>query len=164
MDKNPFKADFFEVVSGKEARTDIVTGDPCVILATSGMLTGGPAVEYFKQLAGDPRNMLILVSYQVKGSLGRKLQRGWRKIQLINSEGRTEIINVEMEVHTVRGFSGHSDRLQLLSFAGKVTPRPSRIVICHGEESKCLDLGLSLKKLLQIEALVPQNLEAIRVR
>ncbi len=66
------------------------------------MLVGGPSVEYFKQLAPDPKNSIIFVSYQAEGTLGRQVQRGGlREIPIVGEDGRTEVINVNMEVHTI---------------------------------------------------------------
>ncbi len=56
MGRNPFVSDVFHKVNGIEERKDIVEGDPSIILSTSGMLTGGNSVEYFKWLCGDERN------------------------------------------------------------------------------------------------------------
>ncbi|MHA1709531.1 MAG: beta-CASP ribonuclease aCPSF1 [Candidatus Baldrarchaeia archaeon] len=174
---NPFLADCF---TQAKDRDEILEDKPCIILATSGMLTGGPSVEYFRLLAPDPRNSIIFVSYQVEGTLGRRVQKGWQEIpmQVIDEtlrETRTEIIKVNMEVHTIEGFSGHSDRQQLLKFVDELTRNSGRnkerryhiekIIICHGESSKCLSLGATIEKKLRgrIDVAVPHNLESIRL-
>ncbi|MHA1831323.1 MAG: beta-CASP ribonuclease aCPSF1, partial [Candidatus Helarchaeota archaeon] len=84
---SPFLADYFVQVDSSTARSEITEGGPCIIMATSGMMTGGPSVEYFRLLAGDQRNTLIFVSYQVEGTLGRRIQKGFRDIQMRNPEG-----------------------------------------------------------------------------
>jgi len=161
---NPFLADYFVQVDSKEARTDIVEGEPCIIMSTSGMLTGGPSVEYFKLLAPDPRNSIIFVSYQIEGTLGRRVQKGWREIPMRNREGKMEVVNVKMEVHTIEGFSGHSDRRQLLSYLQQITPKPERVITCHGENNKCISLANAIHKKFRVETRVPYNLETIRLR
>jgi len=161
---NPFLADYFVQVDSKEARTDIVEGEPCIIMSTSGMLTGGPSVEYFKLLAPDPRNGIIFVSYQIEGTLGRRVQKGWKEIPMRNREGKIEVVNVKMEVHTIEGFSGHSDRRQLLSYIQQITPKPEKIITCHGENNKCISLANAIHKKFRIETRVPYNLETIRLR
>ena len=62
----------------------VIDGGPCIILATSGMMTGGASVAYFKALAEDPKNSLVLTSYQGIGSLGRRLQEGDKEILFQN--------------------------------------------------------------------------------
>src|SRR3990167_2271925 len=73
-DENPFlHACFKHVESSKERREIIESDSPCVILATSGMLVGGPSIEYLKYLANDPKNTLVFSCYQAEGSLGYRI-------------------------------------------------------------------------------------------
>ena len=162
--RNPFLAEYFVKVESGVARPEIATGEPCIIIAASGMLTGGPSVEYFRLMANDEKNCMIFVSYQVEGTLGRRVQKGWHEIPLPLRDGRSEVVKVNMRVETVEGFSGHSDRKQLLAFVRQVTPRPERIILCHGESSKCSNLAAAIHSQLRIETKVPQNLEAIRAK
>jgi len=74
------------------------------------MLNGGPAVEFFKTMAPDPKNAIIFVSYQAEGTLGRKVRDGAKEVQILDRDGRVESIQINMEVEAVEGFSGHSDR------------------------------------------------------
>jgi hypothetical protein len=69
-----------------------------------------------------------------------------------------------MKIETVDGFSGHSDRNQLMSYVQNMQPKPERILVCHGEEAKCLDLAVSLHKRFGMETRAPPNLEVIRLR
>jgi len=158
---NPFLSENFVRVESTK-RQDIIDGDPCIILATSGMLNGGPVMEYFKALAPDERNTLIFVGYQAEGTLGRRIQKGWKELPF-SIEGKTKTIKVNLSVETVDGFSGHSDRQQLMNFIRRMNPRPKHILINHGEESKCLDLASSLHKKYKIETRAPMNLETIRL-
>jgi len=165
--QNPFLAEYFTQVDGHEARTEILESGPCIILATSGMLTGGPSVEYFKELASDSRNAIIFVSYQVEGTLGRRIQKGRRQIPFRNANGRSEILNVNLQIYTVEGFSGHSDRRQLIEYARRVSPKPERILTCHGEANKCVNLATYLHRDIgqrrRIETKSLQNFETIRL-
>jgi len=134
--ENPFLHDSFVKIEGKEPRTEIAESPgPAIIIATSGMLTGGPAVEYFKLLAPNPNNSLVFVSYQVEGTLGRRVKDGAREVAFVNERGKVEIIKVRMQVYAIEGFSGHSDRRQLLDYLRHVEPKPSTIFLVHGEKS-----------------------------
>jgi len=160
---NPFLSEIFVQVDSPSRRQEIIASDEsCVILATSGMLNGGPVMEYLKNLADDSRNTLVFVGYQAEGTLGRRIQKGWQEIPF-SSAGRTETIKINLEVITNDGFSGHSDRNQLLNYVRRMRPQPSRVVLNHGEERKCLDLASALRKKLKVEAIVPQNLETVRL-
>jgi KH/beta-lactamase-domain protein len=165
--QNPFTAEYFTQVDGHDARTEIIEGGPCIILATSGMLTGGPSVEYFKELAGDSRNSIIFVSYQVEGTLGRRIQKGRRQIPLVNSGRHSGVINVDLQIHTVEGFSGHSDRRQLVDYARRIQPKPERVLTCHGEAAKCINLSSALHRdsaqRRRIETRALQNFETMRL-
>ena len=145
--ENPFVDDFIIKVKNRQMREDIAKGDePCVILATSGMLQGGPSVEYLYMLAEDPKNMLIFVSYQVSGTLGRQIKDGAREITLVSPEGKLEVVKIRMEVVSVEGFSGHSDKKQLLAYIENIRPRPKNIILNHGEPSAIRSLANSIKK------------------
>jgi len=69
-----------------------------------------------------------------------------------------------MRIETVDGFSGHSDRRQLMNFVHNLHPRPERIIIGHGEESKSLEFASTVYKKFNIESRVPFNLETIRMK
>jgi KH/beta-lactamase-domain protein len=160
--QNPFLAECFHKVESKDERAEIILGDPCIIMATSGMLTGGPSVEYFDKLSGDSKNSIVFVSYQGEGSLGRKVQKNVNEITLME-KGHARVLRIEMEVHTVIGFSGHSDRRELLNYARKVNPRPEKLFLIHGEKSKCISLASTLHKMLKIETKAPDILETVRL-
>lgn len=159
---SPFESPIFELVKGD--RQEVAEGEPCVILAPSGMLSGGPSVGYLKLLAENPNNTLIFVGYQAVNTLGRKIQRGDREVATIGEDGRLESIKINMRVETCEGFSGHSDRRQLIAFARSLRPKPAHIYLMHGEESKCEDLAGALSKILRVEARAPMNLDGIRLK
>ncbi len=162
---NPFLNPIFKPIGNSRERQDLIdSGEPAIIVATSGMLVGGPSVEYFKQLAPDPKNTMILVSYQAEGTLGRKVQRGLREIPMVGEEGRTEVIQVNMEIHTIDGFSGHADRRELMNYVARLKPRPERIITVHGESYKCVDLASSLHRKFNLSTRAPNNLDAIRLK
>jgi len=165
QNENPFLSDIFKhVASSKERKQVIEEKGPCVVLATSGMMTGGPSVEYFKDFAQSSRNTLIFVCYQAEGTLGRRLQRGDKEIVFPKGENKSEVTKVEMEVVTLEGFTGHSTRKQLMGFIHKCDPKPRKVLINHGEVSRCLDLASSIHKSFRIETGCPKNLEAVRVK
>jgi KH/beta-lactamase-domain protein len=163
-DNNPFLAKYFKQVGSHKERMQVVEDKgPCIILATSGMLVGGPSVEYLKHLSDNPKNMLLFVCYQGEGSLGRKIQRGAK--EFITMSGQKQELNpIKMETHTIDGLTGHSGRKQLMNFVSKCDPRPKKVIICHGESSRTLDLASSIHKQNRVETVAPRNLDAIRLR
>lgn len=160
---NPFLSDIFVQVDDAEKRREIIDGpESSIILSTSGMLNGGPVLEYLKGLAGDERNTLIFVGYQAEGTLGRRIQKGWDEIQL-SAEGKMVNIKMRMGTATIDGFSGHSDRNQLLEYVKRIRPLPSKVMCMHGESNKCIALASGIHKKLNIETSAPMNLETLRL-
>jgi predicted metal-dependent RNase len=116
-------------------------------------------LEYFKLLASSEKNGLIFVSYQVNGTMGQRIQSGMKSAQLYNNDGKLEIFNIMLSNDTIEGFSGHSDRRQLVNYVQRLRPRPKRIFVIHGEESKCESLSRSLNRLRGVKAFAPHNLD-----
>ena len=160
---NVFMSEYFTAVKSQQQRDEILnTREPLIIMATSGMLEGGPILTYLKEFASDEKNMLIFVSYQVEGTLGRKLLKGVREFPMVNEKGKTELINVKLEVTKVDGFSGHSSRQQLLSYLKAFKPKPKKLVLVHGEPDAVMSLAKSASKVLPgTRIYTPQNLESI---
>jgi hypothetical protein len=155
---NPFLSEIFSQVESASQREEIFDERKVIILATSGMLNGGPVMEYLKALAWDERNTLIFVGYQAEGTLGRRIQKGWKEVQL-----GSDTVKINMEVVTIDGFSGHSDRNQLMDFIRRLHPRPERVITIHGDGNKCVDLASSIHRRYRIETRSPLNLETLRL-
>jgi KH/beta-lactamase-domain protein len=160
---NPFQSDYFTIVEHPNVRQDIIDGEPCIILATSGMLEGGPVIEYFKALAESEANTIIFVSYQIEGTLGRRVQKGLNEVTLLNSEGKLDLIKVRLRVESIEGFSGHSDRKQIISYISNLKPEPERVIVCHGEKAKCLSIANFLQKRMGLQAFAPSVMETFRL-
>ena len=164
LGRNPFVSEMFEKVQNRDQRKEIVDSkEPAIILSTSGMLTGGNSVEYFKWLCEDQRNTLIFVGYQSEGSMGRRVQKGWKEIPLEDDDGRTKLFNVKMDVKTINGFSGHSNRKQLMAYVKRINPRPSKVITCHGDPYKAVDLASSIHRSFKIDTRTPINLDSTRI-
>jgi len=163
QDNNPFVSETFKRVGSPLERKEVIEGGPCVVLATSGMLVGGASVEYFRHFAPIKKNKICFVCYQGAGSLGRQVQEGVRTVQM-NIEGKEEFVEVNFGVITIDGLTAHAGRNELLEYANRTQPKANKIIINHGDQSRCLDLASSIYKLHHIETNVPKNLETIRLR
>ncbi|RLE58958.1 MAG: beta-CASP ribonuclease aCPSF1 [Thermoprotei archaeon] len=166
--ENPFTMSNVHIVKGED-REEIVNERPAVILATSGMLTGGPVLDYLKLLASDENSSLVFVSYQVEGTLGRKILQGLRKLTFTDIQGKMIVKELKMSVYRVEGFSGHSDRRQLSRYLRHISPTPKVIILNHGEKTKISEFkgfieGYLKKKFnLNFEVLAPKNMETVRL-
>jgi predicted metal-dependent RNase len=162
--EDPFLSSIFKRVTSSQEREKVCDEKPSVIISTSGMLVGGPAITYLQEMAGNPKNILIFVGYQSEGTLGRRIQKGWKEIPMKTENGRTTAISLQMEIATINGMTGHSDRNQLLGFISRLGAKPNKIVICHGENQKTIDLARTVHKLFRVETTAPKNLEVVRLR
>lgn len=160
---SPFDKPIFRSAIGMDRKSIVEDNEPAIIVATSGMLSGGPSVEFLKLMAGDPKNALMFVGYQAPLSLGRKLLNGEREVPILNNN-KLDSLKVNLKVANVDGFSGHSDRTQLINFARAIKPRPSKFFMLHGEESKCEDLARTIGKMLHVESRAPQVLDSVRLK
>jgi predicted metal-dependent RNase len=160
--QNPFLSEIFHNVKQNE-RDSLVRGSPAVILATSGMLTGGNSVDYFKKMAEDSRNSIVFVCYQAEGTLGRRIVSGVKEIRSIE-DGRMKMMRVNMDIHQIDGFSGHSDRGEIMNFFRELSPKPEQVILIHGQRNKSQSLAQSLSKRYHVKVKVPFNLETVRFK
>jgi len=163
-DDNPFDSEYFTNIEHTDAREEpLRENSPCIIMATSGMLEGGPVLEYFKNIAPDKKNKILFVSYQVNGTLGRRVLDGSKQISLIGKEGKIEVVGINCGVEKLDGFSGHSDYNQLISFVHKLRPKLRRVLVNHGERRKSANLSMSIGRMFRIPSHYPQIQEAIKL-
>ena len=163
QDKNPFISDIFSRVGSPQERKKVIEGGPCIVIATSGMLVGGASVEYLKNFAENPNNLMILSCYQGPGSIGRQIQDG-EKVVTVEDEGQKRQLQIKLRVELLHGLSPHAGRNELIGFFNNMRPKPKRIIINHGEVSKSLDLASALYKLNRVETNVPRTLETLRLK
>ncbi len=163
-DDNPFDSEYFTNVEHQDGRDEpLRENSPCIILATSGMLEGGPVLEYFKNLAPDKNNKLLFVSYQVNGTMGRRVLDGARQVSMLGREGKIEVVNINCGIEKLDGFSGHSDYNQLISFVQRLRPKLRRVLVNHGERRKSENLSMSIRRMFRVASHYPQIQEAIKL-
>jgi predicted metal-dependent RNase len=90
------------------------------------------------------------------------LQKGFGEVPMVMN-GKTEIVKVGCEMLTIDGFSGHSDRRQLLEFVDQINPKPQNIICHHGDYFKCNELGRTLRDRYKCRTYAPKNLETVRL-
>ncbi len=164
MGQNPFLSPIFKRIGASDMRETVCHDtEPCIVLSTGGMMNGGPVLEYLKSWADEPNNTLVFVGYQAEGTIGSRILKGWTDLTL-TERGKPITVKMKMNVESADGFSGHSDRRQLMSYIASLDPKPERIIIGHGEEHKCADLASAIYKKFNIETRAPMNLETIRMK
>ena len=163
-DDNPFDSEYFTNIEHSDARDEPLREDsPCIVIATSGMLEGGPVLEYFRNFAPNPKNKILFVSYQVNGTLGRRVMDGARQVTIIGREGKVEVVTINAGTEKLEGFSGHSDYNQLMSYVQRLRPKLRRVLVNHGERRKSQNLSSAINRMYRVTTHYPQVQEAIKL-
>jgi KH/beta-lactamase-domain protein len=161
---NPFQSEYFTVVNGWGKRDEVLNDqNPAIIMATSGMLEGGPSVEYFKEIATKENNQMIFVSYQINGTLGRRVLDGnTNEVSMMEKNGKVKVIPLKCKTQKIDGFSGHSDFNQIMNFVSRI--KPKRVLVNHGERTKSENTASTIYNKLGIRSSVPDNREILKLR
>jgi len=114
---------------------------PKIVLAGSGMMTGGRIKHHLKHLLWRDNTTVIIVGFQAEGTLGRKLVDGAKEVKIFG-----EPIAVRARIYTINGFSAHADRTSLLNYVKKA--RPKKLFIVHGEPHSQTALASTIQKVL----------------
>ncbi len=106
-------------------------GHPCVVIAASGMCSGGRIVNYLKALLGDPRTDILFAGYQAAGTPGRDIQKYGPTGGYVVLDGRKYVINAK--ICTLSGYSAHADQKNLVNFVRRIHVGPQEIRLVHGD-------------------------------
>jgi metallo-beta-lactamase family protein len=122
------------------------TGRSAVVIAASGMCSGGRVVNYLKAMLGDPRHDVLFVGYQAVGTPGRTIQKYGPSGGYVDLDG--ERYTIRAGVHTLGGYSAHADQANLLRFVKGIRHRPREIRLVHGDDAAKHELRRQLQRLL----------------
>ena len=133
-----------------ESKAINVVQGPKIIVAGSGMMTGGRVVHHLKRVLPDPRSVLLIVGYQVKGTLGREIQDGAKEVRV---DGRT--VPVRCKIEEDKAYSAHADQKQLLEWLVKFNPHPTKVFLTHGDPDAIATFSDLVTSRLNIKPAVP---------
>jgi metallo-beta-lactamase family protein len=125
---------------------------PMVILAASGMATGGRVLHHLVRYAGDHRNLIVLTGYQAPGTRGAALASGRSTIRI-----HAQDVAVRAEVAQIESASAHADANQLLSWLHKMPCAPGQVYVVHGEREASDMLRQRIEHEIKWRALVPEQ-------
>ncbi len=140
-------------VEGSRAINEVDTR--AIIIAGSGMCTGGRIIHHFKNRLWNPKNAVIFVGYQAIGTLGRHIVDGARWVKIFNED-----ILIKASVHTINGFSAHADQEGIIKWISQMEDL-YRIYLIHGEEDKQAILRSVIENALEKKAHIVENEEVI---
>lgn len=133
---------------------------PKIIIAGSGMSTGGRILYHEKMYLSNPKNCFLIICYQVKGTLGRKIQEGTKEVEIMG-----EIIPVLAKVKIIEGYSAHADQNALFRWLYSIKSSAqikeeyplNKVFIVHGEENPSKDLSQIVKDKLGLSCEIPEQ-------
>ncbi len=156
-------ADMFRVAefirSEEASRALNTTGGPAIILAGSGMATGGRVVHHLRTLLPDPRNTVLLAGFQAPGTRGEALENGADEIKIFG-----EFVPVRAEVVSLDSMSAHADYTELVEWLSKVKPAPKRVFLTHGEPKSADALRRHFDRAFGWNAEIPEYKQTVRLK
>ncbi len=156
-------ADMFRVaefIRSEEASRALNSNDgPAVILAGSGMATGGRVVHHLRTLLPDPRNTVLLAGFQAPGTRGEALENGADEIKIFG-----QFVPVRAEVVSLDSMSAHADYTELIEWLSNVKPAPKRVFLTHGEPKSADALRRHFDRAFRWDAEIPEYKQTVRLK
>jgi metallo-beta-lactamase family protein len=122
-----------------------------IIIAGSGMCTGGRIKHHLKANMSRPENTLLFVGYQAAGTLGRIILDGAKNVRLFGEQQE-----VRARVTNIGGFSGHAGKTELLHWISAMEPKPRRVFITHGEAEVAVNFAHAVEAQTGAPSLAPE--------
>ncbi|GAA4272859.1 MBL fold metallo-hydrolase [Aquimarina gracilis] len=146
------------VTSYRETWEVIDNPRPKIVIAGSGMVTGGRVLTYLKQLIDNPTTSVVLVGFQAEGTRGRLLQEGAHEIKLFG-----KYHPVKAKIHQIESLSAHADQQELLDWMSEIKNVPEKIFLVHGERSASDALRVKIQDTYKWNVHVPKLYETIEI-
>lgn len=132
---------------------------PAIIISASGMLEGGRILHHLRNRISDPRNTILITSWQAPNTLGRRIVEQEKTIYIYGEE-----FQVRAKIEVLTGFSGHADQNGLVDFVRVMEKKPQRTFIVHGEDESSEHLAGLLRKELQLDnVIIPKPLQSFNI-
>lgn len=131
---------------------------PCIIVAASGMVTGGRVMHHLAQRLPDARNAVILAGFQAQGTRGRALQEGAKTLRLYGQE-----VAVNAEIVELGQFSAHAGKSELLRWLTGLPAPPTQTYLVHGEPAAAQSLQGSIQQQLKWNVSVARYLDTVNL-
>lgn len=143
---------YFNIVSSYRETMELRSDNkPKIVIAGSGMLTGGRILNYLEKQAQNPNNTLLFVGYQAEGTRGRKLLEGEKELKVYG-----KWVPFKMQVAEVEGLSAHADHTELLDWLKNIKQKPERTFIVHGEKEAAEALKKGIRETYDWDSQIPQ--------
>lgn len=141
----------FTLISDYQETIDtIYNKQPKVVVAASGMVTGGRVLSYLERYVGLPETTLIMIGYQGEGTRGRKLLEGAKDIKI-----RGKYYPVKAKVVEIETLSAHGDQKDLINWLSDLDEKPKKVFLVHGENEPADELRLKIQEKYGYDCIIP---------
>jgi metallo-beta-lactamase family protein len=122
------------------------------------MCTAGRIKHHLKHNLWRKESSIVFVSYQAQGTLGRRIKEGEKVVKIFGEE-----IQVNAEIYSLEGFSGHADREGILQWIKSFKNKPKKIFVVHGEEEATKEISGKIEEELSIKTYIPELGESVSI-
>ncbi|PKP19019.1 MAG: MBL fold metallo-hydrolase [Bacteroidetes bacterium HGW-Bacteroidetes-23] len=156
---NAMRNHFNIITSYKDTWKTIDNQSPKIVIAGSGMVTGGRVLTYLKYNIDKPNTTVLLVGYQAEGTRGRMLQEGGHEIKLFG-----KYFTVNAQIKNIQSLSAHADQKELLEWISEIKNIPEQVFLIHGEKIASDALRLKIKDCYHWQTHIPSFNEVIKLQ
>jgi metallo-beta-lactamase family protein len=157
--ESPFDFPGFEMTqSTAESKALNEKSGTCMIIAGSGMCTGGRVKHHLVNNVGSSKNIVMFVGYQAVGTLGRSIVNGDKKVRILGQKR-----DIKAKIVRINGFSAHADRDELLDWLKSLKKAPKKVFVVHGEENSAKSFGEYVYQQTGWDVLVPEYQQQVTV-
>jgi metallo-beta-lactamase family protein len=142
----------------EESRQLNISKESKVIISASGMCTAGRIKHHLKHNLWRKESSIVFVGYQAQGTLGRRIKEGEKVVKIFGEE-----IQVNAEICSLEGFSGHADREGIVQWIKSFKNKPQKIFVVHGEEEATGEVSRKIEEELKIKTHIPELGESLSV-
>jgi metallo-beta-lactamase family protein len=141
---------FVMITDYKDTIDAIYDKQPKVVIAASGMVTGGRVLSYLERYIGLPETTVVIVGYQAEGTRGRKLLEGAKDVKI-----HGKYYPVLAKILEIEGLSAHGDQKDLLNWLSELENKPKKVFLVHGENQAADELRIKIQEQYGFECSVP---------
>ncbi|UGU14711.1 MBL fold metallo-hydrolase [Sinomicrobium kalidii] len=161
VSRDEFRAilNFVKIVdSYRETWNVIDNTQPKIVIAGSGMVTGGRVLTYLKQLIDEESTTVLLVGFQAEGTRGRDLKEGAKEIRFFG-----KYYPVRARIECLDALSAHADQKELLNWLSGIEGKPEKVFLIHGEPESARVFGEKIKEVYSWDSCIPEHNDVIRL-
>jgi len=148
---SPFTLPNFKMIKTTDESKGLLNrSKPFIVIAGSGMCTGGRVKHHLVNYISEPQNTIMFVGYQAIGTLGRRIAQGEKEVRIL---GENRVVNATVE--RINGFSAHADKSELFNWLSSLKRPPRKLFVVHGEEESSKHFANFVKKQTNWDVIVP---------